>query len=178
MSYVDPLPDLIKSLKSQRKLDVRIETMDLCGGVTALAFMPISQQVVIRVQKQLSFCVKRFAILKELLHYVKDGLASKETTESSLDTSIIAAIECRSQLAAPDRPLHPEAFCYYCAIETLLWWGNRGIVRSKLTDMHQSRTPDMVMACAYRVPLYVIQFFFEDNSRYSGLSYLLNKQIA
>ena len=177
-AYVDPVPGLIKKVEKLLKVTVVVKTMDLCSCVTGLSFLHDDQPILeVRVQKSASYCVKRFAVLKELLHYVKPELSSSLTTEDSLSHSIMSAMCCRVPFPSIEAEFHPEAFCYYCAIEMTLWWGKNGAERRRLIEMHQnSSVTHEVMAVAYRAPLFVIQFFFEE-SYYSELSFAVNSHM-
>ena len=178
-SYVDPVPELIKKVEKLLNVTVVVKTMDLCSCVTGLSFLHDNQPILeVRVQKSASYCVKRFAVLKELLHYVEPDLSSSHTTEDALSHSIMSAMCCRAPFPLMEKEFHPEAFCYYCAIEMTLWWGNGGTERRRLMEMRQNPSvTHAVIAVAYRAPLFVIQFFFDYNGCYSGLSFAMNSHM-
>lgn len=175
-TYADPIPFLVGELK-KRGITVRILAVNVTVNVLGLASLKGGNILEIRVRQNASFCVKRFAILKELIHYFKPEWYANDTSEKALYDSISQSSRCRSVWPGIVTPLHIESFCYYCAIETLLWWGKDGAARGSLADMHQSGVTEYVMACAFRVPLSVVQYFFEADSRYAGVSNQLNLSI-
>ena len=173
--YVDPLPELIREIQTRRGLAVVVQNVDLAVGVLAVARVVFGNVLQIRIQKSLTYCVKRFAVLKELLHYYDESLSSRDTSEEFLYEAICASMHCR--FGRPDvyAKIHVEELCYYAAIELLLFWGHEGKGRDFLMELHgPQKMPEYFMACAFRTPLSIVQYFFEDNSRYAELSYALN----
>ena len=174
-TYVEPLVALVKAVQRRRKFVVAIKEVDLSVGVLAIARVMKGNVLEIRLQKGLTYCVKRFAILKELLHYYETDLASSDTSEDFLYDAVCASMRCRFARSDVYAKIHVEELCYYAAIEVLLYWGKNGAGRKFLIELRDDKKrPEYFIACAFRTPLSIVQYFFEDNSRYSELSYALN----
>lgn len=174
-AYVEPLVALVKAVQRRRKFIVTVKEVDLSVGVLAIARVVKGNILEIRVQKGLTYCVKRFAILKELLHYYEADLASSDTSEDFLYEAICSSMRCRFARSDVYAKIHVEELCYYAAIEVLLYWGENGAGRESLIKLrNDKKMPEYFIACAFRTPLSIVQYFFEDNSRYSELSYALN----
>lgn len=176
---VDPAPYLHAEILKRRAIKIRFVAVDLPEGVRnsvpTLAVMEGPDRAVVLFQRNARYCIRRFGRVKELIHLYDDGFVTSDTSGTALSEAISAAMRLSTPtLQQASNPLHPEHFCYYCALELLLWWGKpSGDIRKRLTDMHEAKTPEYIMACSFRVPLSVIQRFF-DCGQYAQISYQLN----
>lgn len=176
---VDPAPYLHAEIQKRRAIKIRFVAVDLPedvrNSVPTLAVMEGPDRAVVLFQRDATYCIRRFGRVKELIHLYDGSFVTSDTSGVALSEAISAAMRLSTpSLEHASDPLHPEHFCYYCALELLLWWGKpSGDIRQRLTNMHAAKTPEYIMACSFRVPLAVIQRFFEC-SQYVRISHELN----
>jgi hypothetical protein len=158
--YIDPIPALLTAIKQQGK-QVRIkriphaelpEEPDLDISITRKDREGVYH---ISIAERCTFCVRRFAALKELLHVYFDILEHSSAVRELTDT-LTAAIQSRRSVEAAG--ISGEAFCYVAAIEILIPYGEFRTEIANYRDVDQ-RT-DYDIARMTRVPSSVIYFFF------------------
>ena len=171
---VDPINSLYNEVCSKRGITIQIRYVDIRNNVPALSFMSSASSAVVLVQRNASRCVRRFGIVKELLHLYSPDYAVEDTSGMALARAISAAMRSDiPDIAHVEDALHPERFCSFLSVELMLPWGPHGEVRRKLTDSHEEGATEHMMACMFRVPLSVMQRFFAQGY-YVGLSHKLN----
>lgn len=161
-AYVTPVAKLVQAIKSNRKVDVKFFRSPDFKNLQGMAIRPGVSKVDVIVPDDTTFCVERFAYVKELVHQWEDAYASKDTTAKTLVRVIESAMRSLSADMI-ESPLHIENFCFFCALEILLPWGRNGDKRKTLLGYRDKGLEDMVIAQAYRVPLTVIQFISQSN---------------
>ena len=175
--YVAP----IKMLKAEveRRRGKRVEFLESKCLQKMRGFAPSSNDVIpVILKSEASFCVRRFAALKELIHNYDEQYCTSDTSPIAVLNAIESAILCaRPGVHSDVAPLHVETFCYFCALEVLMPWGERGSLRRQVAEFRTLKTPDLVIAKLYRVPLTEVQKFFDSHGRYVDISRNINTQI-
>jgi len=145
-------------------------------NVIAMTYAIDESNYVIIYDGNATDCKKRFAFVKELMH-IYIGTVEESLTPESIELLLETASMCRRDPLLA-RKMTPEDFCYFCAIETLIPYGRDGNYRKKFTDLHSklNLTP-YTMAYAVKVPMTVIHYFFECESKYAQQSMAINMNI-
>lgn len=166
-SYVAPISILAREIMNRRGVAIRFFRSKIAENLDGMAVRNGMKGVDIITPTRASFCATRFARLKELVHQWDDRFLSTDTTAKPLMLAIDAAMKSLEPEML-DSPLHIENFCFFCAIEILLPWGDCGSFRNVLVDYRARGLEDMVIAQAYRVPLAVVQYISQ--SKYLEIS--------
>jgi len=174
-SYVDPICSLMDYVRRERGISFHVFNSSKAINTLGLALQTDEHTVNILVPRDASFCLKRFAIVKEILHFLKPGLSSSEFSGKALFSLIEQASSCFSdEISTLVRELPPEVFCYLVAVEIFLLWSIR-IQQIKIARDH--RHSDLVVAEMFRVPLIVIQEFFAKEGIHALMSRKVNYDI-
>jgi len=166
-SYVAPISIMARAIMRKHGLDIRFVRSNVATDLAGMSVRNGANGIDIITPASASFCATRFARLKELVHQWDGSFLSTDTTAKPLMLAIGAAMKSLDPEIL-DSPLHIENFCFFCAIEILLPWGNAGDRRNILVDYRARGLEDMVIAQAYRVPLTVIQYISQ--SKYLEIS--------
>ena len=168
--YISPVDALRTDLRKRGK-DVRFVTpADDSRDALAISMARKVRGETYRVtiDNDCTFCVFRFAMLKELLH-IHFGIFGPSPSLEAVSETLRDAIQSRMSVN-PD--LSGEAFCYAVAIEIMIPYGP---FRDAVLDHKKRNETDHTIARMTRVPLPVIKFFFDD--KYAELSGLLHRSI-
>ena len=163
-SYVAPVSILANAIMKKNGVTINFFKSSVAQNTAGMSVRKGANSVDILTPAGASFCATRFAQLKELIHQWDVRYLSTDTSAKSLMQTIDAALKSLD----PDiidfpSPLHIENFCFFCAMEILLPWGNAGDRRNVLLDYRAKNLQDLVIARAFRVPLVVIQFISQSN---------------
>ncbi len=163
-SYVAPVSILAKAILNKNGVTINFFKSSVAQNTAGMSVRKGANSVDILTAAGASFCVTRFARLKELIHQWDDAFLSMDTSARSLMLAIDAAMKSLDpDLIDSPSPLHIENFCFFCAMEILLPWGKAGERRNVLLDYRARNIQDLVIARAFRVPLVVIQFISQSN---------------
>lgn len=176
-NYIAPVAILKAEVERQRRKEVKFlesERLSFLRG-----FSPSSKDVIpIILKHDSTFCVRRFAALKELIHNYDIKYTTSETTPKAVLNAIESALACSQPGIHGDvASLHVEAFCYFCALEILIPWGEKGCLRRQIAEFREQKTPDLVIAELYRVPLVEVRRLFDAHGRYMDISRNINTQL-
>ncbi len=173
-SYVAPVSILANAIMRKNGVVINFFKSSIARNIAGMSVRKGSNSVDILTPAGASFCATRFAQLKELIHQWNDSFLSTDTSPKSLMLTIEAAMKSLDpDIIDSPSPLHIENFCFFCAMEILLPWGNAGDLRNVLLEYRAKNLPDLVIARAFRVPLVVIQFISQSN--YLEVSRKMNK---
>lgn len=174
--YAEPAAALSDFILKMRGIAVRVFYSTKANHVGGVALWVTPKRVDVILPAKATMCVKRFSVVKELLHYCDASYSNSETTSKSVIEALESAMRSFRRVDGNgDVALHAEAFCFFAAVEMLFYWGSKGGVRKHLMELHSDNVPDMILAKLFKVPLLIEQFFFE--SGYSEKSLSINFSI-
>lgn len=176
-NYIAPVAILKAEVERRRGKDVKFLESERFRSLRG--FAPSSKDVIpIILKRESTFCVRRFTALKELIHNYDYRYITRETTPKAVLNAIESALACSQPGIHSDvASLHVEAFCYFCALEILIPWGEKGCLRRQIAEFHAQKIPDLVIAELYRVPLAEVRRFFDPHGRYVDISRNINTQL-
>ena len=175
--YIEPRGCLIEAIRRQgKKVVIKYIPASEADGAFPDLTVSITRKdrngvYCISIDQRCSFCARRFAGVKELLHVYFDILERSPAIQEITDT-LSDAINSRRVIGEKgqddnDIVLSGEAFCYIVAIEILLPFGE---YRSHVENEHDpgNGKNDYYTALMTRIPSSVIYFYFSKFRAFSS----------